>query len=67
MRASLAEMLQPIEVTSRPSTELSVLLNLVAVIAVGAALLFGVGRSLVSAGPLNDFSSASAEVAADAS
>ncbi len=67
MRASLAEMLQPIEVTNRPSTELAVLVNLVAVIAIGAALLFGAGRALISAGPLNDFSSASAEVAAAAS
>ncbi len=62
MPASLAEMLQQVEVTERPATERSALFNVVAVVAVGAALLFGIGHVLVGTGALTELSGAPAEV-----
>ncbi len=62
MQASLTDVPRPLlEMEERRSREGVTLFRLVAVIAVGAAVLFATGRVLISTGPVNEFSGVPAE------
>jgi hypothetical protein len=60
-RESLAELLQHSPGAPTRTSEFPALIQLVLVVALGAAVLFGIGHAFLTGGPLDDFPTVSTE------